>query len=141
MSVAEDIERLLADEQFGVLGAHLEGRIHLTTLLFAHTDALEIVWLARPETRHARAVAADPMASFQVDSRHVVAVEGPDAFRRAQLWGEARVVPVDSAWGEAQFAKHPGTRAMLDLGAELYALTPTGGRFAVGMNPSSEVAL
>jgi nitroimidazol reductase NimA-like FMN-containing flavoprotein (pyridoxamine 5'-phosphate oxidase superfamily) len=149
MAMDEATERQLREvmdgERFGVLATYAEGRLHTATIHFATTDRWELVHAIRPETLKAEQAAADPRVAFQVDNRGIL-LESRARFTRISLEGTLRQVPEGDAeynrYRQAFADKLPvGEQLLTHPEIEMYVLTPSHIRLAVGASPAEEFEL
>lgn len=144
-ATARQLRELMDGERFGVLATCADGRLHTATIHFAVTDRWELVHAIRPETLKAEQAALDPRVAFQVDNRGVL-LESRDRFTRIGLEGTLRHVPEgDPDYGRFRrtFAeKLPvGEQLLVRPEIEMYVLTPSRIRLAVGAAPAEEIEL
>ncbi len=134
---------VLSTEQFGVLATATTEQLHTSTILFAVTNAWEIVFAIRPVTLKARLAAEWPRAAFQVDNRSVVTSDR-QAFVRLEFLGALRLVAADDPrrpdYHDIFAAKFPfGATLLADPEIALYVLTPERLRVAIGAGPPQDV--
>ncbi|MBI2761456.1 MAG: hypothetical protein HYX51_08535 [Chloroflexi bacterium] len=136
---------VLAGERFGVLATSAHGRLHTATILFAETQAWELIHAIRPATLKAHHASVSPDVAFQVDNRATVA-EDRSGFIRAGFEGTLRrVQPGDPSWEDYHTAfsnKLPFGAALLSSPEiALYVLTPSVVRVAIGAQPPRDIAI
>jgi hypothetical protein len=133
---ARVVRETLAGEWFGVL-VTLDGiRPHTSTVLFAESPDLTLLFTARQGSRKARLLSACPTAAFHVDTRGVVA-RSPQAFVRIGFSGTARAVPpghpATAMYRRIYAQKLPPGRVLLAApDVHLYVFEPETLRLAVG---------
>lgn len=144
-ALERSLRDVLAAEQFGVLATAADGRLHTSTVLFAETEAWELVHVLRTATLKARLSAESPEVAFQVDNRAVVA-EDRTRFTRLGFEGVLRRVRRDQPeWQQY----HDVLAAKIAAGAlllqnsevELYVLTPWTVRAGIGAQPAEDIPI
>lgn len=142
---AQVVREALAGEWFGVL-VTLDGtRPHTSTVLFAESPDLTLLFTARQSSRKARLLAACPTAAFHVDTRGVVA-RSPQAFVRIGLSGAAHALPPGhpaTAMYRRIYAQKlpPGRMLLAAPDVRLYVFEPETVRLAVGGAPALDFVL
>jgi hypothetical protein len=142
---ARVVREALAGEWFGVL-VTLDGtRPHTSTVLFAESADLTLLFTARQSSRKARLLAACPTAAFHVDTRGVVA-RSPQAFVRIGLSGAAHALPpghpATAMYRRIYTQKLPPGRVLLAApDVRLYVFEPEAVRLAVGGAPARDFVL
>jgi len=132
----QQIRQVLASQQFGVLATLFGGRLHTSTIHFAETPELELVFAIQPSSLKARLAAGNPRAAFQVDNRAIL-LESRERFTRISFEGALRHVlaedPEHDRFRRIFAAKLPvGERLLSHPEIAVYVLSPTTVRFAAG---------
>ncbi len=142
---ARVVRETLAGEWFGVL-VTLDGmRPHTSTVLFAESPDLTLLFTARRGSRKARLLSACPTAAFHVDTRGTVA-KSPQAFVRIAFRGTAHVLPPGHP-GTAMYRRlytqklPPGRVLLTEPDILLYLFRPEMLRLAVGGAPALDFTL
>jgi nitroimidazol reductase NimA-like FMN-containing flavoprotein (pyridoxamine 5'-phosphate oxidase superfamily) len=142
---AQVVREALAGEWFGVL-VTLDGtRPHTSTVLFAESPDLTLLFTARRGSRKARLLRACPTAAFHVDTRGAVA-KSPQAFVRIAFRGTAQVLPPGHP-GTAMYRRlytqklPPGRVLLAEPDILLYVFQPATLRLAVGGAPARDFTL
>lgn len=142
---AQVVREALAGEWFGVL-VTLDGtRPHTSTVLFAESPDLTLLFTARQNSRKAWLLAACPTAAFHVDTRGVVA-RSPQAFVRIGLCGTAHALPsghpATAMYRRIYAQKLPPGRVLLAApDVRLYVFEPETVRLAIGGAPARDFSL
>lgn len=142
---AQVVREALASEWFGVL-VTLDGiRPHTSTVLFAESPDLTLLFTARQGSRKARLLQACPTAFFHVDTRGAVG-RSPQAFVRIGFGGTARAVPpghpATAMYRRIYTQKLPPGRVLLTApDVRLYVFEPETLRLAVGGAPARDFTL
>src|SRR5581483_2287868 len=139
------VREVLARERFGVLATAARGRLHTSTILFAAGPELELVFAVRPATQKAHLASVSPSVAFQVDNRDDVAGDRA-GFTRLSFQGSLHRSPHHNAlwqhYHDVYAAKLPfGDTLFASPEIELYVLSPTLLRVAIGPRPPQDIPL